>query len=400
MIKKSLLFILIMIAYPGFAQQDSIHKEILNYSDSRPELIRKGRNFLLERFLEGDFEKVRELKSYLLNDVENKDYAAFYPVENWLLMYWTEEYDELLNSVVNFGEPEIQQFQIMIKPESDMFYPKIRLESIHALEQLKYRLHLSDLSEEEQDFLFLYLNYLLADSDFPPNGQEDLNTLADNFLSKHPGSEYETFVRENIRFRFVPSKWGFAFEFFGGYGLLAGGLAEHYKNNITVGHAFDVEYENLTLYLRNYIGFSSTRQERPFDGGVWEKGSQVNIYLPEVSFGYRLIENNTLKLSPFAGIAAGYISATESDLEKNPELEKVALGYSATYIAGVNLDFKLKWGGLATPGVDPMKTYWFLRVRYGFAAPQFDYPHSGYAGNMHYLTVGIGAVGRGVRRVL
>ena len=400
MIKNSLLFIALIIALPGLAQQDSIQKEIFNYSNSRPELIRKGRSLLLEKFLEEDFEKVRELKTYLLHEVQNEDYAAFYPAENWLLMYWTEEYDELLTSVINFGEQEIQEFETKIKPDPQMFFQKVRLESINSLPQLKYRLHLSDLSEEQKDFLLIYLNYLLSDSDFPPNGQEELNSMADEFLEKHPDSDYENFIRENIRFKYAPSKWGLAFEFFGGYGAFTGGLTNHYKNNFAVGNAFDVEYEKLTLYLRNYIGFSFTKNERVLNGGVWKKGAQVRVYLPEASFGYRLIENNKLKLSPFAGIGAASISATDYDLERNPELEQVELGFSTTYTAGVNLDFKLKWGGDVLPHVDPVKNYWFLRVRYGFASPQFDNPHSGYTGNMHYLTVGIGAVGHGVRRTL
>ncbi len=45
------------------------------------------------------------------------------------------------------------------------------------------------------------------------------------------------------------------------------------------------------------------------------------------------------------------------------------------------------------------KSYWFIRLRYGYTMPQFnDYPM--HSGNVHQLTIRIGGMYRGIKRVL
>lgn len=398
--KFSLFILWFLLALPCFGQNDSIQQEILNYSESRTELISKGRRFLLEKFLEGDLEKVEQVKDYLLQEVQNEDYLALYPGEHWLILYWTGEHEELLPIISSFGEQEMKEFQKMIKPNYDMLYDKLREKSRDSLAQLQAAVLNSRLKEEDHDFLLLYLKFLLTDPADPEREQSRMNELANDFLATYPGSEYEEVIRKNIRYELVPSHWGFGFEFFTGYADFTDGLSEHYQNNIPIGIAFDIEYKRLILYLRNYIGFSFTKQDRTFDGGVWEEDSQVRIYLPEASLGYALVNTNKLKISPFAGIASTSIGPTDYDLEQEPDLEQVDLGFTTTYTAGINLDIKLNWGADTSSMYHAAYGYWFLRLRYAYTRPQFQDHYPGFSGNMHYLTVGIGALSRKAKRQL
>ena len=107
-----------------------------------------------------------------------------------------------------------------------------------------------------------------------------------------------------------------------------------------------------------------------------------------------------MKISPFAGIASTSIGPTAYDLEREPDLEQVDLGFTTTYTAGLNLDIKLNWGtGLVS--LNPKDySYWFLRLRYAYNSPQFQDHYPEFNGNMHYLTIGIGGLYRGAKRQL
>jgi hypothetical protein len=194
--KKLLLISLFFWSLNLSGQNDSIKSEILNYSDTKSEIISKGRRMLLDHFTEGRLDKVKELKDYLKHDVENADYAAFYPVEYWLILCWTQEYSELLESVNRFDSLEIARFQRKIKPQYDLLFEKIRGESRESEPELQTSIAASELEPHEKDFLSLYFKYLITDENYAPVTQDTLNALSDNFLKHYPESEYTGFIRE------------------------------------------------------------------------------------------------------------------------------------------------------------------------------------------------------------
>ncbi len=398
---KNIILTITIALLPVFSmgQVDSLQHEILNYDDKKQEIISNGRRLLLDSFLEDDFEKVEEVKNYLVGEVENEDYAVFYPAEYWFILYWTGEYQELLKSINQFDSVTVISFQYKIKPDNDLLYNKLLVKTSQMKDFLISQLQKSMVAEVDKDFLIMNLSYLLAGKNDPDITQDMLNDMADEFLGNHPNSEYEDYTRKNIRFRQVASKWGFGFEFFSGYGIFTDKLSEEYKNNIPIGVAFDICYKDFTLFLRDYIGFSKNNNDWDYGTGVWEEGSQVRIFLPEASLGYTLFENNHLKITPFAGVATTNIGPTEFDKDEEPDLEKVELDFTGTYTMGLNLDIKL--GRSKIPMVSynkPEDSYWFLRLRYSYNNMGFDKKYDGFNGNMHYLTIGIGGLGRAIKR--
>ncbi|MEO6893493.1 MAG: hypothetical protein ABI136_00590, partial [Ginsengibacter sp.] len=92
------LILLILSSFNLSAQKDNLQKQIMNYADTNVEIITKGRGLLAEKFKEGDYDKVKEIKDYLLKNIQNKNYVIFYPLEYWYILYWTQEYNDLLTS--------------------------------------------------------------------------------------------------------------------------------------------------------------------------------------------------------------------------------------------------------------------------------------------------------------
>jgi len=387
--------LLIFISASLFGQVDSIEKQVLNFEDSRSANIMKGRSLLLDRFLENDIQKVRQIKNYLMEKCENENYIALFPEEYWFILYWTNEYDELTGNIKAFDTAKIRTYVTRIHPQYDMLFEKLKSKSIENAAKLKGQIQKSDLNSETKDFLLLNFKYLTTDVHKNMSLQDSINWQADNFLAAYPASRYNDYIQRFVRFKMVHKNWGIGVEFFSGYGLFTGQLSRNYTNNVPIGVAFDICYKNFTLFLRDYIGFNSTKKDFYYSKGIWGRGSQMRVFLPEASLGYAVINSNRCQLLPFAGIAGMEISPPSHYTDKEPELDEVSLHFTTTWVLGLNFDLKL---GRKPPAWNPSTSYGFIRFRYSFCLPQFAGKYKGVSGCMHYLTVGIGVLARGTKR--
>ena len=203
----------------------------------------------------------------------------------------------------------------------------------------------------------------------------------------------DVFIPAEKKIKYPPSKWGCAVELFSGYGIFTDDLTKTYRNTIPFGAAGDFYYKRLALYLRDYIGFSKIIRDVPYSDGNWAKGSQVRIFILEASLGYVLTENKTFKVTPFAGFALTDISPTKSDLDEIPELSQVELEFTSTYLLGLNLDFKISPSKTPLLSAELGRGYLFIRLRYSYNITQFDNKYTGFSGNIHSITIGIGGLG-------
>jgi len=378
-----------------FSQVDSIKSQIMEYEDSKSTLISKGRNLLLDKFIEGDLKKVRDIKDYLMK-IEDNDYFAFYPAEYWFVLYWTNDYTELAKDIQNFDSARVASYNTRIYPLNDMLYEKLKEKSFENESQIKKQIQDSELDSETKQILILNLDWLLLENRKDIYAQDSLNEQADKFLETYASSEFEEFTKKYIRYKQVPKDWGMTFEFFSGYSVYTGNLSENYTNNVPVGVAFDICYKNFELYLRDYIGFNKTKKDFDYSLGTWQKGSGTMVFLPEASLGYVAYNDNRFKISPFAGIGSMDISPPTNDTEETPELKEVSLEFTTTYIVGINFD--IKFGPKHIPHYSPKTSYGFMRIRYGYSIPRFEKKYDGMTGNMHYITIGFGGMERGLKR--
>ena len=154
-------FIFFLCLAPLVGQtNDSIRQEILGQPSSKLEILSKGRRLLLENLQKGDLFKVMEIKDALISEADNNVNEVFFPGEYSLILYWTEEYTDLLayikSDANNVVEVRSERMLDMLA-STDQLYKNISLKSAESYDVIIHFLDEAQLSDVEKDFLELHL---------------------------------------------------------------------------------------------------------------------------------------------------------------------------------------------------------------------------------------------------
>ena len=233
---------------------------------------------------------------------------------------------------------------------------------------------------------------------FKNYGNDTVNKQSSN--SQKAGSQPDSseIIQKNQIEYYEYKDWSWSMEFFAGYEFYTGELKSSFRDNVPVGLAFDLGYKDLVFDFRGNSGTGKTQKDLYINGRQWSEGENIESGLLEMTLGLKVFESRKIKITPFGGISFNFILPPEDDIENNPQLKDVGLESATTYTLGINLDYKL--GGISFPFDSKTKidrNYWYLRLRYGYNMPQFSQNYSGFSGNFHYITLGIGVWKRGVK---
>lgn len=373
-----LLALLFVAAFSAFAQ---IEEEI---QQSKKEKIAKGRAYLLEKFLDRDYDKVKEIKDYLLG-LEDDNYAAIAPVELWHILFWTEEFDALTTDIRSYDSIRFVAFKNKVKPVKDALGEQLYRRSVEDEHLLRFNLQEAQLSKEDFDFLTLLLDWdLKPDS---PENQKSWNESVEKFLSDYPNSGYEWYARNIIRQPYLVDSdfgWGMGLDLCSGFST---GVFP--KPIFGLGLSFDIVYKRFDLMLGYEILFSKTRFDQPISGGeVCPKDSNVLGMPLYAMFGYYVIDNKSFRLAPAVGVGCNMETYATKEYPQYKELEK----YPFMWQGGLVLDFKLKSGGFGYGygygyGYQNkrQKETNYIRIRYNFGVAGLG---NGNVSTLHVISVG------------
>ncbi|MFN8340580.1 MAG: hypothetical protein U0V64_02840 [Cyclobacteriaceae bacterium] len=395
--RLTVVVLAVMGCSAAVAQSDPIGDEIRGYTEGKAVVINKGRNMVIDRFAAGDRAKVTTVIDYLTAIERNDHYVAFYPLERWLLWYWTGQYDRILDETVRYKELYIDGQTTKVKPLPDDLLHRLEKAMPSNKQEIIDHMTAAMLPDIDRQFLVLNLDYLLTDdASYLVSRREAINAEVEKYLESFPESPYNEYLRDYVRVKFRISDWGWGFELFSGYGKPSGQLSTYFPDMVPFGVAFDVSYKKAVFYFRDYIGFGSLRNDIRFNAATWRRGAHVEMYIPEISAGYPVIDGKRLRVVPFMGLTWTAFLPTDTDKKNTPDYEYVGLNYKQGYTLGVNIDLKFP---VKTPYFSGESgNYWFIRVRYGYDMPAFENRSLNFAGDIHYISVGFGAVNHAVRR--
>lgn len=373
-----LLALLLATAFSAFAQ---IENEIMQ---SKMEKISKGRAYLLEKFLDRDYDKVKEIKDYLLG-LEDDNYAAIAPVELWHILFWTEEFDALTTDIRSYDSIRFVAFKNKVKPVKDALGEQLYRRSVEDEHLLRFNLQEAQLSKEDFDFLTLFLDWdLKPDS---PENQKSWNESVEKFLSDYPNSDYEWFVRHLIRKQYVENDWGIGAGIAFRSALTTGTLANH---GLGMGIVFDVLYKRFDLTLGFGFMTLKTREDQIYSfqgtyGLVYPKGSDCNWTFPYADLSYYLFDGKRIAVGPLVGIGWIFEDYPYND-KKEDEYKDLNKNFFVCKL-GLSFDFKVPNYGFDRSA---------LRMKYEFGLTGFGAEQQS---TVHMLTVGFSMIGRGTKRV-
>ena len=391
-----LIVLLFAIAFPAFAQIEA------EMQQSKTEKIIKGRAYLLEKFLDRDYDKVKEIKDYLLT-LEDDNYVALRPVELWHILQWTKEYDELTSllrrsdSAYMMANAEYgyfdERFGTKVFPGWDNLGTQLQRRSAEDKHLLQYGLQEANLTPEDKTFLYMFLDWLFVDRHYlirdvqKDENQTRLNEMATQFLSDYPNSDYEWFVRNKIRKEYVEKDWGFGLGFDFRSGFTSGPLP---NNGIGMGISLDVLYKkfDLTLGVGTMTLHTTQEQLYNYEGVtmVYPKGEKCNWSLPYLNLAYYVYDGNRIAFSPFVGIGWIYelypFNKNQDEEDKYKDLEK---NYLLCKV-GANFDVKME-------GISFNKD--LIRIRYEFGLTGLGKEQ---LSMVHLISIGWTGIVRGSKR--
>lgn len=393
--KRTILTLTIFLAtaFSAFAQ---IENEILQ---SKMEKISKGRAYLLEKFLDRDYDKVKEIKDYLLG-LEDDNYVALRQKELWHILQWTKEYDALASLLrrsdsvflcenFEYGYFDVRYNNKKVFPGWDDLGMQLQRRSAEDKHLLQFGLQEADLIPEDKAFLTMFLDWLFVKNNnfIKDENQMRLNEMATQFLSDYPNSDYEWFVRHLVRKQYVENDWG------GGWGLsVCSGVSTGVFTRPIFGLGFniDVLYKRLDLTLGADVMFSRTKKDQTysFDGEtglVYPEGSKCDWTMPYADLSYKVIDGNRVAFSPFIGIG-GLFENYSNNKNNEPEYKDLEKDF-LLYRAGLIFDIK-------TDGLDFEKGAFRFKYEFGLSGLG-----DGQISIVHLFSVGWSEFGRGHKRV-
>lgn len=392
----TILFSSILYCQDSSQRNKQTEREILMTEDTDMEVLAKGRKLLLLCINQDSIQKAVEVMDFLDTKYQFSRIMPFWRDERIIIAFWLQQYDYVLN--MENLEPSLDEgYRQKIVPPRDLLGRELQEKSKLEKTKLITEIITSHRTDEEKQFLKLLLATWIVDKANPKRAQDSLNMDADLFISEFPQSNFVPYIRKYVRFVYVSSTWGYGYDISFGYAGLFGKVSDVFSNSAVIGIGFDVSYKQFVLYPRIAFGFgSSVKQAFSHPPGItWQKNLALNIFVPELTAGYAFVENDFIRLTPFAGITGVLIAPPER--EKEIPGNDVELNSNASLIYGINVDLRL--GSQSSSMFNFSETgRWNIKLRLSMSNLSYTGTNAGFSGSCFYITVGFGGFNRPIHR--
>lgn len=404
--RNTIVFIIILLIACSNINSQEIDQNIVSSLEETQKKFTARRNLTYEYLTNNNFEKIHEFFEnplvLRLPTGYEENFQSFYKEEITILLFWLGDYQAILNVLVQNQIPkgaiiESGKEQQSIIPYKNSFYTDILELSAKNQEKLKEKIKAGDLTAQEKEFLLLYLDFRLAETQLEEFDKESLISQAKKYTTKYPTSEFNNYIQSNIDVNYKTSNFGIGSTLFiGGYSF-SDNLGKNISGGMPIGGIINLAYSNLILDF-HFTGslLSKVKQDFTYEE-IWKKGSKTTLAFGSFNLGYALINNQKMMLTPSIGLAAtnisSYIRSEERDEEQG--IANIKIDNMPVLHASLTYDYRIWHKTHINSYNDRLiaefdKTYWIIRLKAGFINPNFKDENKVFKGNIFYLGAGIG----------
>jgi hypothetical protein len=330
---KFITIILLIIAGNLFAQTD-IKNQIIAFTDSTEIMIRNGRKLILEKTVTGNHQEALETLNYLKNNVDNS-YVILYPSEELLFSLTTSNFELFLYDAKNFNNlmegktKAIQVDEIGIPLQEYIF---------QEMDLIKKDLANSKLSEENQQFIQLYIDY------YEGIDKLTLNKSIKNYKKTYPNTEYDFFLNELKQYTstsYINFCIGYGHEF------LNGNISNSFDSHFQI---MSLEFEGFvnqtyfSLFMNGSVGKIYSKLDMPvLKTDLTQKAGDEAFSLKYgVKLGRSWYSNKTFNAFSYLSLGGYQMNAQKSNFENSDSTTKYKLSDSFFTGVGTACDIVLK----------------------------------------------------------
>ena len=132
--------------------------------------------------------------------------------------------------------------------------------------------------------------------------------------------------------KFENRNFGYGMHLGLGLGSFTGSIGKYFTQDIGLTYGFDFAYKKSILYFNGTLTRGKVIKSYMSDEN-WHETQKIDLALLNVSYGYAFIDNNKIKLAPFAGFGAVELS--------NRSISNLRF-VDGNVVFGINADYKLR----------------------------------------------------------
>jgi hypothetical protein len=209
-------------------------------------------------------------------------------------------------------------------------------------------------------------------------------------VAQEKGNDFENIERHSNKYEKYKALGG---NIFVGYGLLNGNISKYFTDPFFFGINVDIIRQKFVIQIDDYIGFGKTKKTMEFPNDwEWSKNKIALHFTGGGNFGYTLINSESFKLVPLAGIGLNVITSDILDSNDNSLYEPLFPYYKV----GCYIDIKSFRLFRNNYSFNYNDDYTCIRLSFGLSRQivtrKYD---SFYQGNMIYFTIGMGGLATG-----
>lgn len=368
---------------------------ILNYQYAIDDsvAVMQSRRLLIDNFRAGRLDSVALLIDSI--DHHHHDLLLLWPAERLLLYYWIERHQAVDSLSQHFDS--VSSVASQNHPSDQMVWNVLLFHSLESKDTLVAWIDQTGCGDDLFDFRVRLLETMLSvDDEDQLSVQSKIGSLL-GLYSFEEKTTQETKTSQEVQIAAQEQQtpcysnddpWRVGCSFGLGPTSVSDPLAGYLSTKTCLSFSLNVNYQQWYFsFLMQPVFARLKRDILAENGAVWESGKLALIGNIGLLFGYSVIDNRYLKISPMIGLSISECSPTDQQIENNSELAEVGIrwGYASMY--GIDTDIKLY---KLFPALTRQGFLASFNVRLTYIPEMFGNVNARYSGNMLMVTFGIG----------